>query len=185
MDTELVRSIAERLRYRPLDRLVGRVVEIADLDRVEEAIGLTLGADMPEGCRLAGPEPGIREAAVCKYGILDLRFTAPDCVLAHPPTSPTGDRTGFPLLRELGYLPGGEVGPQERLCDDPVCLEMLRDNLDQGQTWLMIYLEGGRPDEGARVGLRLPQGYLPRPFRIIDACVTNARGVWLWKHFYL
>jgi hypothetical protein len=25
----------------------------------------------------------------------------------------------------------------------------------------------------------------PRAFRATDACVTNASGVWLWKHFFL
>jgi hypothetical protein len=69
---------------------------------------------------------------------------------------------------------------------------MLQDELDQGQTWLLLFLEGGRPGEGARVegadgqvALRVPEGYLPRPFRVIDACLTNARSVWLWKHFYV
>jgi hypothetical protein len=33
--------------------------------------------------------------------------------------------------------------------------------------------------------LTIPNGYLPRSFRVEDACVTNASSVWLWKHFYL
>jgi hypothetical protein len=69
-----------------------------------------------------------------------------------------------PLLRELGYLPGGKAGPQNRVCDDPTCLEMLKDDLDEGRSWLLLFLEGGRPDRD---------------------CVTNASGVWLWKHFYM
>ncbi|HEY7426075.1 MAG TPA: hypothetical protein VH682_17725 [Gemmataceae bacterium] len=31
---------------------------------------------------------------------------------------------------------------------------------------------------------RVTPGYLPHPFRIVDACVTNASSVWLQKHFY-
>jgi hypothetical protein len=127
-----------------------------------------------------------REGAVAKHGILDLRFTAPADMLA-------GDvLTGVPLLRELGFLPGGEAGPQTRVCDDPTCLEMLKEDLDEGRAWLLLFLEGGRRGDDARtdgadghVSFRVPGGYLPRPFRVVDACVTNASGVWLWKHFYM
>jgi hypothetical protein len=145
MDTELVRAVARELRYRPLDHLVGRVVEVRDLEGIEDAVRLALGPDLPDGCRLAGPEPRFREVAVAKYGILDLRFTAPGDLL-------DGDvATGVPLLRELGYLPGGKAGPQHRVCDDPTCLEMLQEDLDQGRTLLLLFLEGGRPGEDARV----------------------------------
>jgi hypothetical protein len=179
MDTLLVRSVARQLRYRPLGRLVGRVVEVHDLDRIEDAVRLDLGPDLPRGCRLAGPEPRFREGAVAKYGILDLSFTAPADMLAGHVSS------GVPLLRELGFLPGGETGPQARVWDDPTCLEMLDGYLAEDRTWLLVFLEGGRPDRGSGdAPLRVPAGYLPRGFRVADACVTNAQGVWLWKHFY-
>lgn len=140
---------------------------------------MALGPELLSGCRLAEPEPRCREGAVAKYGILDLRFTAPADMLA-------GDvLTGVPLLRELGFLPGGEAGPQTRVCDNPTCLEMLNEDLDEGQTWLLLFLEGGRPDRDGRAPLLVPEGYLPRPFKVIDASVTNASGVWLRKHFYL
>src|SRR5262245_66160307 len=109
MDTELLRSVAGRLRYRSLDHLVGRLVEVSDLGRIEDAVGQALGPDLPDGCRLAGPEPHIREGAVARYGILDLRFKAPGDALAG------GARAGVPLLRELGFLPGGNTGPQHRV----------------------------------------------------------------------
>jgi hypothetical protein len=186
MDTSLVHSVASGLRYRSLDHLVGRVVEIRDLDRIEDTVRLALATDLPDGCRLAGPEPHFRETAVAKYGILDLRFIVPGDMLVG------NVLTGVPLLRELGYLPGREAGPQNRACDDPICLEMLQEDLDEGRTWLRLFLEGGRPGDEARiegadgiVSFRVPEGYLPRPFKVIDACVANAAGVWLWKHFYL
>ncbi len=181
-----VRSVARGLRYCPLGHLVGRVVEVTDLERIEDAVRLALGPDLPDNSCLAGPEPRFREGAVAKYGILDLRFTAPGDMLASDVPA------GVPLLRELGYLAGGEAGPQNRVCDDPTCLEMLQQDLDEGRTWLLLFLEGGRPGDDARVAgpdgqvsFRVAGGYLPRPFKVIDACVTNASGVWLWKHFYL
>jgi hypothetical protein len=106
MDTDLVRSVARALRYRPLGHLVGRTVEVADTDHVEDA----LGPELPGGCLLAGPEPDLRYSAVARYGILDLRFTAPGELLAGVA------RGGVGLLRELGFLPG------HRVCDDPTCL---------------------------------------------------------------
>src|SRR5437868_1112064 len=98
MDTELVRRVARGLRYRPLERLVGRTVLVRDLDAVEEAVRAGLGPDFPDGCRLDGPELVYRHGAVAKYGILDLRFSAPADLLA-------GAASGVPLLRELGFLP--------------------------------------------------------------------------------
>src|SRR3954466_9530063 len=137
METDLVRSVARGLRYRPLGHLAERVVEVVDLDRIEDAVRIALGPDLPAGCGLAGPEPRFREGAIAKYGILDLRFAAPADMLAGKAL------TGVPLLRELGYLPGGEAGPQNRVCDDPTCLEMLQEELDEGRTWLLLFLEGG------------------------------------------
>jgi hypothetical protein len=187
METDLVRSIARGLRYRPLGHLVGRDIPVADLDRLEDAVRRALGPDFPAACRLAGPDPGDRASTVAKYGLLDLRFAAPAGLLGGEP------QTGVPLLRALGYLPGSGAGSQHRVCDDPTCLELLRDDLDAGRTWLLLFLEGGPPGAGARADgadnlaafRHVPAGYLPRPFRVRDACATNARGVWLWKHFYL
>jgi hypothetical protein len=186
VDTDLVRNVARGLRCRPLQRLIVRAVMVRDLAAVEDAVRSALGPDLPEGCRLLGPEPHYREGAVAKYGVLDLRFSAGEGLFGEDA------RTGVPLLRELGFLPGGGEGPSHRVCDDPLCLETLRDDISEGRTFLLMFLEGGRPGEGGRVAgpdgkasLRVPEGYLPHPFLVADACVTNASGVWLWKHFYL
>src|SRR5262249_12010446 len=147
------------------------------------AIRLALGPDLPKGCRLVGPEPRIREEAVAKYGILDLSFTAPGDMLAGKVSN------GVPVLRELGYLPGSAEGPQSRVYDDQTGLEVLKEYLAEGRTWLRLFLEGGKPgnelEPDGAFSIRVPAGYLPRQFRVVDACVTNARCVWLWKHFYL
>ncbi len=77
MDTMLVRKIARGLRYRSPEPWVGRVVKVHDVALIEDAVRLAFGSDLPEGCRLAGPEPPFREGAVAQYGILDLRL--PSC----------------------------------------------------------------------------------------------------------
>jgi hypothetical protein len=182
----VLRKVARGLRYRTLPGLVGRTVAIVDLRAVEEAIFLTLGPDLPEGCRLAGPELPFREEAVAKYGILDLRFSVPAGLLDDEPPG------GLRLLRELGFLPGVQTAPWPRTDDDPTCLETLRDEIAQGNDFLLLFLEGDRPAGPARgsapdgtASLRVPPGYLPRPFRVADACLANASSVWIWKHFYL
>ena len=84
MDTGLVRRVARGLRYRPLKHLIGRKVEVPDLDRIEDAVRAALGPDFPEGCRLAGPEKHYLEGALARYCVLDLSFTAPDHLLRRP-----------------------------------------------------------------------------------------------------
>lgn len=180
MDTELVRRIARGLRYRPLEQVVGRTVLVRDLDAVEEAVRVELGDEFPAACRLDGPGLIYRHGAVAKYGILDLRFSAPDDLLVDA-------ASGVPLLRELGFLPGAGTEQPQQVCDDPVCLEMLAEEIAVGRVFLSLFLEGGRPGStpAELVQLQIPEGYLPRSFRVVDACVTNAASVWLWKHFYL
>jgi hypothetical protein len=64
---------------------------------------------------------------------------------------------------------------------------MLAEEVATGRVFVNLFLEGGRPAStpAELVQLRIPEGYLPRSFRVVDACVTNAASVWLWKHFYL
>src|SRR5947209_3670485 len=72
MDTDLVKAIARGLRYRPLGHLNGRAVEVVELDRVEDAVRLALGPELPGGCRLAGPEPHFLVGEVAKEAVLRL-----------------------------------------------------------------------------------------------------------------
>jgi hypothetical protein len=175
-----MRRVARSLQYRPLEHLVGRTVLVRDLDAVEEAVRASLGPEFPAACRLDGPELVYRHGAVAKYGILDLRFSAPDGLLVDA-------ASGVPLLRELGFLPTAGAEQPLPVCDDPVCLEMLAEEIAVGRVFLNLFLEGGRPAStpAELVQLRIPEGYLPRSFRVVDACVTNAASVWLWKRFYL
>lgn len=101
MDTELIRGVARGLRYRPLDHLISRSIDIADLERIEDAVRLSLGSNLPDGSQLAGLEPDFLIGQVVKYGFLDLRFTGRTDMLV------ADARSGVPLLRELGYLSGG------------------------------------------------------------------------------
>src|SRR4051794_4590627 len=97
-ETALVRSDARGLGYRPVGHPLGRTVEVHDLAIIEEAVRRAFGPDLPEGCRLLGAELQTCEATVARYGILELKFSAPAGLLegeAH---------TGVPLLRELGFL---------------------------------------------------------------------------------
>src|SRR5262245_60448525 len=99
MHTEVIRSVARGLRYRPLPHLIGRVIKIHDLATVESAVRRGLRPDLPEECHLLEPALHFREATVAKYGILDLTFSAPAALLE-------GDAlTGIPLLRQLRFLP--------------------------------------------------------------------------------
>src|SRR5262249_2165041 len=138
MNKALLRSVARGLRYRPLEQLIGRSVWIRDLADVETAIRSALRTDMPPDCRLIDSEPHFREGAIAKYGILDLTFSAPAGLLGE------NSQTGIPLLRDLGFLPRTKGDRTDNVCHDPICLEMLEENLGERQAYLLLFLrEGG------------------------------------------
>lgn len=171
MNTALLKQVARGLRYRTLDHLVGRSIVVRDLNAMEEAVRVGLGDDFPAECRLVAPSS--IHGAVAKYGILDLDFSAPAERLGEA-------KGGVRLLRELGFLPTEEMKQDG---DASLCFEMLLEDIVANRVFVKLFMEGGRPEEWKE--LRIPEGYLPRPFRIIDACVTNASGIWFLKHFYL
>jgi hypothetical protein len=173
----LVRTVARGLRYRTLDALIDLEVMVAALATVEDAVRQALRPHFPEHCFLDKP---VGEGAVAKYGLLDLLFNAPEHLLGND------FRSGIALLRDLGFLPGrAEVRRDEDLQLGLECLEMLQEDLALGRTYLRLFLESDRPQGAPVFPLGIPDGYLPRPFRVVDACVTNAHSVWLLKHFYL
>jgi hypothetical protein len=179
----LLRRLARELRYRPLPALVGRTVVVDAVGVVESSLRtLVVTQGIEPGRWLERNVVG----TIAKYDLIDAEFEAAPEALDHPDT-----RTGIPVLRELGLLPGDGANPLAPE-DDLGCFDLIADGIDSGGSALKVFLTSevrrDRRDPTVMeqmIRLQLPTDYFPRRFVVDDACITNSASVWLGKHFYL
>ena len=178
--------LGRELRYRPLP-IIGQAVVIETLDDVEHVLRQLATPWITRDSRWDGCDIAI---GLAKYGLLDRWCT----VDARELDGATG---GIAALRANGFE-RGEPDPDPAVEADIRAFEEeavvdLADSL--GECVLKMFLNDGLSDDerfrhnadryGARLLPELLPGYFPRAFRVTDACITNARGIWLGKHFYL
>lgn len=175
----LVKRLARELRYRPLPELVGQEIMIHSVESVEEDLREALAPFLPGQAQYEWPHSPFLERTLAKYGILDVTFRAPASLLQGEAEQ------GVPLLKKLGFLPDPSILEQMPLTfeNDPTCLAELHDDLSEESTFLRLWL-ASEPPQGESP-LALPPSYLPRRFKLRDACMANATLVWFHKHFYL
>ncbi len=176
-----IKRLSKSLTYRRLSSFVGKSITITDYQSLGETLITSLG--LPSGCELIGPAQKNFIGAASKYGIIDATFTGPSDLLSGEDV-----QRGVPLLRQLGFLPDT---PAEAPLEDEVmaCLDEVANQVAANKTFVRLFLETPRLDlEHAIDAIRrdeLPPRYLPRVFKVEDACATNSDHVWMWKHFYL
>ncbi len=175
----LVKRLARDLRYRSLPELIGQSVVIQHADSIEEDLRKVLAHLLPLEALFEWPRRPHMDRTLAKYGVLDVTFRIPTMMV------PEEVEQGLPLLKKLGFLPEQSILDQLPLTfeNDPTCLSELHDDLTDDQTFVRLWLEAQGPRPKALIAL--PDDYLPRPFTIRDACVSNATLVWFHKHFYL
>jgi hypothetical protein len=175
----LVKRLAKELRYRPLPELIGQSIVIRNADSIEEDLRRALAPLLSPEMIFEWPRRPHMDRTLAKYGVLDVTFRVPTM----PPH--TEDERGVHLLKKLGFLPDQSILEQLPLTfeNDPTCLSELHDDMTPDQTFIRLWLEA--QDPRPKPSLELPSDYLPRPFILRDACVSNAALVWFHKHFYL
>jgi len=116
----LLLSVARNLRYRTLAAMIGEPLTISDRTKIADDAAAFVTRFF-DGCTFAGPEQGFLDGQIAKYGLLDLRFSAPHAMLE----SDAG--AGVPLLRELGFIDGDWQELAREWGDDPeYCLVLQR-----------------------------------------------------------
>jgi hypothetical protein len=174
-------AIARRLRYRTLDHVIGREVLVKSEETAQSDVLESLNRFLPPRL-LPRTElaPGL--PTVAKHALLDLELELPSRDAADLSRLSRRD------LREMGVLTrGGAPEPAE---EADACLSMLFDEVTSGVFVLKMILDAIKDDRATGQRLRdtekgLPKSYLPRKFRVRDACITNGPILWLGKHFYL
>jgi hypothetical protein len=184
----ITQTISEQLRCRELSEIEGQRVKIHALSSIESDIQQAFKNILPPTCELVNTyDPAL---SIKKLGIMTLDFTVPQTVLA------SEYETGKELLKKLGYVDNPEVENAYRALaevlrgsqdiDDPMCLAELFEDIARGQTFFKIELAPDkRPDIPSDESFKhffdspLPEGYLPRHFKVKRACFTNSQLVWL------
>lgn len=94
--------MAKRLRYRPLENVIGNTVILAGLDDLDAVLSAALSFHLPDGCRLDNYcglcGRGWIPLPLVKYGVLDLTYEATARLLE------TDYMSGIPVLRQLGIV---------------------------------------------------------------------------------
>lgn len=187
-----LRRIRRELRYECRDELIGAEIVVTNTNSVAADVSRVLQRSIPNIGEL------IEGSFQDKYTFLDLTF-----LLDPQPTESL--RAKLRILQEFGYLPMTKDEGLEALPAgaDPMnngALFLLEEDLDLSRVVLRLYLE---PTESARrihgnsrltpreqqleaqKVLPVKERKFPIRFRVVDAALTNAESIWLFKHFYL
>lgn len=191
----LIRKLARKLKYLPLELLWNYPITINSIATLETDIRAELGKIVPAGCSLLTETERIH-GMIAKYDFADLTFRVPDYLLLQ-----SDYQSGISLLRELLPVQDPSEEDYEEIKNHELLngiylstLESLAEDVDAGLTLCRIVLNSQSPrpyEERAKMNSRtlprliLPNNYFQQRFIIGDACLTNAKDVWFFKHFYL
>jgi hypothetical protein len=166
--------------YVSLDHLVGKRVQVRSVETALDDILEAVKEYVPIDVTTMDPGLHHRVTAIAKYGILDVAYGIGSTALPE-------HRPGLAILRDLSLVDSnGDLDALETKRD---FLHDLALESEAGQLYLKLFLETReklQPEQASRQ-LRdgLPTGFWPHGFVVYDACLTNARSIWLAKHFYL
>jgi hypothetical protein len=184
--TRTLMRLGRELRYRELP-IIGQRVVVESLDDVEHVLRQLVTPWITRDARWDGCAI---EGGLAKYGILDRWCNAEERQL-------DGCMSGIAALRANGFAPDEpdpdpEVEAEARAFAASCLIDLASD---LGASVLKLFLHDGLPHElrfehnqdryAAKLPPELLPNYFPRPFIVTDACITNAPGIWLGKHFYL
>lgn len=175
----LLRRLDRSLVYTSLDQVVGKRARVASAESALDDVIAALAEHLPITVTTNGPDLRHLEGAIAKYGLLDLTYGIASTTLPI-------DRPGISLLRGVGLVEGSEPDPDGLFSADDFLNEMVLE-AEGPDLYLKLFLqtEIETPAEMMRFSGSLPAGFWPATFIVNDACLTNARSIWLMKHLYL
>ena len=147
--TTLLKNVVREIRYSSLPDIIAQPIEIYSLETVAIDIRQALGALWPNECRIVSKASQMA-MTIAKYGIMDLRFSAPESIL------PDEYESGFSLLKKLGFLAESEteqITDQEfeiAFTNDPTCFSQPADNIAKNST-LFKLLSHRRSEVGNQI----------------------------------
>lgn len=159
-----IKSITDSLRYRAIPDFIGTSILIQKLEDVEAVVTDLLSPSLPVGAMRNSMQHV--SGVLAKYNMMDLTFDAPQIEIGD------SDIQGLNLLKQLGFVPGSRC-----------FLGYLAKELEEEQTVIRVFLRGEQDIPFTRNSVA--ESHLPQRFVVRDICITNAPGVWFYRHFYM
>jgi hypothetical protein len=175
----ILRRLNRFLVYRPVDSVVAKSLRVTSSETAVNDVLTTVGAAVSLGPAVHEPEASSSPGSLAKHGLLDMTYRFTDVSRSLPPA-------GLGVLRSLGLVDSSDMSPPDW---DHHFLAEFANDAEAGTLYLKVFLrtpERVPPRESLRRLRRgLPDDFWPHDFLIEDACVTNARSIWIAKHVYL
>lgn len=175
----LLRRLNRSLVCWTVDAVVGKSVRVTSSETVADDILRAVGPAVSFTSAIFEPDESSIDGTLEKYGFLEVTYRV-------MPGSRTLPRAGLGVLREVGLVDPSDPNPPD---GDHGILSEIADDAERGIFYLKVFArtpEDVEPFEGVRrVTEGLPSNFWPHDFLLEDACVTNARSIWLAKRVYL
>lgn len=172
----LIKQLARTTRYDALTEWIGEQVFINRYETIKQDIEDAFASSFWDQSALIEVDKRRRTMAFAKYGIVDLRFALTSEWMWH------GDNDGVGLLRQLHLIPPLAADDLIRDFQQSKLEELVNDTI-QNNVYAMLFLKSAV--RSTSDVLLTQSDALSGYFVVEDACVTNARMVWLNKHFYI
>jgi len=176
----LLRRLHRSIAYTALDVLIGQRVTVRSAETAPDDVIDCLRGHYALEVTTREPDLRYRIGAILKYGLLDLTFGVAS-------TDLQAARSGIGILRDVGWA---DSPADADVFDEEGLFDLVRD-AESGQFVLKVFLDsdGRLPFPREQRTIRLPEAvppsFWPATFVVRDACLTNVRAIWLFKHFYL
>lgn len=175
----ILRRLRRSLIYGTVDSVLNRSVRVSSYETAVDDVLAEARAGVPLTSAVHDEVESSDLVVIQKYGILDFTYRV---TLAELGLSPAG----LGVLRSLGLVDASDPNPPDW---DHAILAELADEAEAGALYLKVFLRtvDELPPHAVlrRLEEGLPPQFWPHDFVVEDACVTNAKGVWLAKHVYL
>ncbi len=125
----LFRKVVRGLKYREITPLIGKSIIITDRVLIANEANKFVSSFFSH-CEYSSPEQEFLEGQIAKYGILDLRFSAPQTMLD------VDAQSGVAILRSLHFVDDLHDVADELEDELFVCIEQLRDDIDENNASL-------------------------------------------------
>ena len=183
--SQLIRDVGRSLRFRSRDDIVGNRVSITTLSELPTAL-TDFAQEFQSDVESISCSEQLSQATgtLAKFGIMHVAFTCTSTQLD------SLDFGGIDALNQLGFL---DSSRDDMSFDDDrdFCVRLLDGEIREERVYLLLNLRATNNSAfenslAERIRWLKHPELIPFPlqFAVEDACLTNARNVWFFKHNY-